>query len=1101
MSFHRDDNVVARDEGESRMHVSNRRTRAVNRALKGTGLVAAVAVLAVPVGVANAQDTASATVSGQPLGVNTNSGDRKFSDAVVPGLLHDAGIGIVRYPGGGGADNFNWMTGGPLTWPMFMSTIAAAGAAPYISVNYGGANAGPPLAASWVTNALTYPNYSDAGARWVLSNEVYGQWENDTHPNPHTPASFVQYGAQFADAMHAVDPNVQVGFPYPLPRTVAAGTGTWVADPDTWDKTIVSQDAAQFDFADVHWYPIFGIPHLDNDQLFETVDRIPGAMKSVHDLLNQYDPTEKIIAGEGNISQSEIVNNAWPVSALFAAASSLKFLSRGAETYQWWQVHNSDNLNGDFGFLSDATVTGTSGATALSAPAAAGDVVLNTTNTTNFHTQHSLTIGSGAGAEVRKIVALPGATTLSADAVAGASNVKVAATSKITTNGSTTDYHWLFGPGTPVTIGTGATAETRTVVSTGTPAVNATLAAPSAAGDTNVKIVGVGMGGQNLNVFMPIGFAPGAQVTIGTGDAAETATVKSVLNSSSLGTTTVSPANPGDSTVYVATVTNSGSGVANYAGDEITIDSGANEETGTIKTVGTNAGTATTTVLPAAVGDTTLYVASIAGDTVGHPFTVDTAAGAETGTVASIGTAASTTRTLSAATAVGDTVVKLSSVTGLTVGDKFIVDTGANLESAKIASIGTAGATGTGVTLATPLTLAHASGVTSRDAGTGVTLAAPLTLAHATGVAARDLGLGITLTAPLTKVHASGVATRDAGTGITLTAPLTKAHATGDAANTPGTGLTLSAPLSLAHASGDAAVSTGITITPKLTTSYDTGATVTEPGLNEPPVDTPMPAYWGYKMSSLVARPGAKLTDYGMPANRVRVYGSYLNGIETVMLINTDDAAWKTVSVGTGALPDATVQTTSYSLEHPQITTGSTTGGAASAGLTLEPESITVLTSTAASAPTVALGPSSGVGGTVAATLSLTLGAPASFGAFTPGLTKDYSSAMTANVISTAGDATLSVADPSATATGHLVNGAFSLPSVLQAKAASAAGVGGAFANVGGSAAPTSLLTYAGPTSNDAVTLSFLQHIGSTDALRTGSYSKTLTFTLSTTTP
>jgi X-Pro dipeptidyl-peptidase len=141
------------------------------------------------------------------------------------------------------------------------------------------------------------------------------------------------------------------------------------------------------------------------------------------------------------------------------------------------------------------------------------------------------------------------------------------------------------------------------------------------------------------------------------------------------------------------------------------------------------------------------------------------------------------------------------------------------------------------------------------------------------------------------------------------------------------------------------------------------------------------------------------------------------------------------------------------------------------------------------------------VGGNVPATLSLTLGTPAAFGAFTPGLTEDYNAAMTANVVSTAGDALLSVADPSATATGHLVNGAFALPSVLQAKAVSAAGVGSAFANVGGSAAPTSLLTYAGPASNDAVTVSFLQHVGSTDALRTGSYSKTLTFTLSTTTP
>ena len=142
------------------------------------------------------------------------------------------------------------------------------------------------------------------------------------------------------------------------------------------------------------------------------------------------------------------------------------------------------------------------------------------------------------------------------------------------------------------------------------------------------------------------------------------------------------------------------------------------------------------------------------------------------------------------------------------------------------------------------------------------------------------------------------------------------------------------------------------------------------------------------------------------------------------------------------------------------------------------------------------------VSGSVPATLSLTLGTPATFGAFTPGVARDYTATMTANVVSTGGDAALSVADPSSTATGHLVNGTFSLPSALQARASSPAGTGGgAYANVGGSAAPTPLLSYAGPISNDPVTVSFQQHIGATDALRTGTYSKTLTFTLSTTTP
>ena len=125
-------------------------------------------------------------------------------------------------------------------------------------------------------------------------------------------------------------------------------------------------------------------------------------------------------------------------------------------------------------------------------------------------------------------------------------------------------------------------------------------------------------------------------------------------------------------------------------------------------------------------------------------------------------------------------------------------------------------------------------------------------------------------------------------------------------------------------------------------------------------------------------------------------------------------------------------------------------------------------------------------GGTVPATLALTLGAPATFGPFQPGVAKDYSASTTANVISTAGDATLSVADPSPTATGHLVNGTFALPSPLMA---------------GGTALPSVLKTYAGPISNDPVTIAFTQHIGATDALRTGTYAKTLTFTLSTTNP
>jgi dienelactone hydrolase len=134
------------------------------------------------------------------------------------------------------------------------------------------------------------------------------------------------------------------------------------------------------------------------------------------------------------------------------------------------------------------------------------------------------------------------------------------------------------------------------------------------------------------------------------------------------------------------------------------------------------------------------------------------------------------------------------------------------------------------------------------------------------------------------------------------------------------------------------------------------------------------------------------------------------------------------------------------------------------------------------------------VGGTVPPTLSLTLGGPASFGAFTPGTAHDYSASTTAQVTSTAGDAALSIADAGATSAGHLVNGAFALANALQVRAN-----GADFGTVG--ASPLALLSYAAPVSNDAVALEFKQHVDANEPLRTGGYSKTLTLTLSTTTP
>ena len=81
------------------------------------------------------------------------------------------------------------------------------------------------------------------------------------------------------------------------------------------------------------------------------------------------------------------------------------------------------------------------------------------------------------------------------------------------------------------------------------------------------------------------------------------------------------------------------------------------------------------------------------------------------------------------------------------------------------------------------------------------------------------------------------------------------------------------------------------------------------------------------------------------------------------------------------------------------------------------------------------------------------------------------------HVTSTAGDAALSVSPQPA----YLANGTYMLSEPLQVAFSKAA--------------------WTGPVSGDPVTITFRQHIGATQALRTGSYSKTLTFTCSTTNP
>jgi hypothetical protein len=134
--------------------------------------------------------------------------------------------------------------------------------------------------------------------------------------------------------------------------------------------------------------------------------------------------------------------------------------------------------------------------------------------------------------------------------------------------------------------------------------------------------------------------------------------------------------------------------------------------------------------LPAgsAAGATNLKVASVEGFAAGQTIAVDTGASRETAVIATVGTAGATT--VGAATAVGATAVPVASPIGFSEGQTITIDSGANHETAVVASINLSRA-GVTITVAAPLTYAHAAG--AQVSGSGITLSAALTQAHAGG--------------------------------------------------------------------------------------------------------------------------------------------------------------------------------------------------------------------------------------------------------------------------------------------------------------------------------------------------------------------------------
>jgi hypothetical protein len=124
--------------------------------------------------------TASRAIVGSlGFGLHASVYDNALHDPRVPGLLQAAGVGLLRWPGGGYADNYHWDTHTVTPWfgnPSmagylgpntdfggFVSVLESASVSAMITVNYGSNGAGtgpgePDEAAAWVAYANGDPS-------------------------------------------------------------------------------------------------------------------------------------------------------------------------------------------------------------------------------------------------------------------------------------------------------------------------------------------------------------------------------------------------------------------------------------------------------------------------------------------------------------------------------------------------------------------------------------------------------------------------------------------------------------------------------------------------------------------------------------------------------------------------------------------------------------------------------------------------------------------------------------------------------------------------------------------------------------------------------
>jgi hypothetical protein len=284
------------------------------------------------------------TIPSTAYGLNTAVWDSLMNTTQTQTLLQQAGVDMLRYPGGSYGDIYNWQDntapGGYVApgtdFDQFMGTVQAIGAQPILIANYGTGT--PQEAAAWVQYANITKGY---GVKyWEIGNEQYGDgfygadWEANDYSDK-SPVGYATELLQYASAMKAVDPSIKIGavltLPGNWPDSVVAGGET-----GDWNQEVLSTAGSAIDFVIVHYYPASG----QGASVVDDPEQLGGELAQLRQEIDQYagpnGPNIQIAMTETD------ANNFMDTQpgALFGADTYMTALENGVFTVDYWDLHN-----------------------------------------------------------------------------------------------------------------------------------------------------------------------------------------------------------------------------------------------------------------------------------------------------------------------------------------------------------------------------------------------------------------------------------------------------------------------------------------------------------------------------------------------------------------------------------------------------------------------------------------------------------------------------------------------------------------------------------------------------------------------------------------